>query len=45
MAIYAIGDLHFPGGQEKPMNVFGSHWEDDVSRIIRSGDILFPLMI
>jgi len=25
MAIYAIGDLHFPGGQEKPMNVFGSH--------------------
>ena len=34
MAIYAIGDLHFPGGQEKPMNVFGSHWEDHVSRII-----------
>ncbi len=34
MAIYAIGDLHFPGGQEKPMDVFGSHWDDHVSRII-----------
>ncbi|MBN1777440.1 MAG: metallophosphoesterase [Clostridiales bacterium] len=34
MAIYAIGDLHLPGGQEKPMNVFGSHWDDHVSQII-----------
>ena len=34
MAIYAIGDLHFPGGQEKPMNVFGSHWDDHVSQIL-----------
>lgn len=34
MAIFAIGDLHFPGGQEKPMNVFGSHWDDHVSQII-----------
>lgn len=34
MAIYAIGDLHLPGGQEKPMDVFGSHWDDHASRII-----------
>ncbi|MFH1879660.1 MAG: metallophosphoesterase [Bacillota bacterium] len=34
MAIYAIGDLHFPGGQEKPMDVFGSHWDDHVSQIV-----------
>ena len=34
MAIYAIGDLHLPGGQEKPMDVFGSHWDDHVSRIV-----------
>ena len=34
MAIYAIGDLYFPGGQEKPMNVFGSLWDDHVSQII-----------
>ena len=27
MAIYAIGDLHMPGHQEKPMIVFGAHWE------------------
>jgi uncharacterized protein len=33
MAIYAIGDLHLPGGQEKPMDVFGSHWGDHASRI------------
>ncbi len=26
MAIYAIGDLHLPGHEQKPMNVFGSHW-------------------
>jgi len=33
MAIYAIGDLHLPGGQDKPMDVFGNHWDDHVSRI------------
>lgn len=27
MSIYAIGDLHLPGHEEKPMNVFGSHWD------------------
>ena len=27
MSIYAIGDLHLPGHAEKPMNVFGSHWD------------------
>lgn len=27
MAIYAIGDLHLPGHEEKPMNVFGDHWD------------------
>ena len=34
MAIYAIGDLHLPGGQEKPMDVFGSRWDDHVVRIV-----------
>ena len=34
MAIFAIGDLHFPGGQDKPMNVFGSLWKDHVSQIV-----------
>ncbi|MEG0997362.1 MAG: hypothetical protein RSH26_10400 [Clostridia bacterium] len=27
MSIYAIGDLHLPGHAQKPMNVFGSHWD------------------
>lgn len=33
MDIYAIGDLHLPGGDNKPMEVFGSHWEGHFSRI------------
>jgi len=31
--IYAIGDLHLPGGCDKPMNVFGAHWEGHFERI------------
>ncbi len=27
MRIFAIGDLHLPGGQLKPMDIFGAHWE------------------
>ena len=27
MAVFAIGDLHLPGHQQKPMDVFGSHWD------------------
>lgn len=27
MSIYAIGDLHLPGHDEKPMNVFGGQWD------------------
>ncbi|MGN0779919.1 MAG: metallophosphoesterase [Aristaeellaceae bacterium] len=33
MTLFAIGDLHLPGGDEKPMNVFGSHWERHFERI------------
>lgn len=36
MAIFAIGDLHLPGGQDKPMDVFGSHWGDHAARIADS---------
>lgn len=32
--IYAIGDLHFSGGQNKPMDIFGTHWGDHKQRII-----------
>ncbi len=31
--IFAIGDLHMDGGQNKPMDVFGSHWENHFERI------------
>ena len=31
--IFAIGDLHLPGGQDKPMDVFGTEWRDHAVRI------------
>ena len=31
--LFAIGDLHLPGGDDKPMNVFGDHWDDHFERI------------
>ena len=33
MDIYAIGDLHLPGGDNKPMDVFGPHWEGHFEKI------------
>lgn len=33
MNIFAIGDLHLPGGDNKPMDVFGAHWEGHFSHI------------
>jgi len=33
MTIYAIGDLHLPGGDDKPMEVFGAHWEGHWQKI------------
>ena len=33
MRIFAIGDLHLPGGDMKPMDVFGPHWENHFKRI------------
>lgn len=28
MNVFAIGDLHLPGGQDKPMDVFSAAWQD-----------------
>lgn len=36
MRLYAIGDLHLPGGDDKPMDVFGGHWEHHFDRICAS---------
>ena len=33
MAIYAISDLHLPAGNDKPMDIFGEHWENHFERI------------
>jgi len=36
MSLFAVGDLHLPGGQEKPMDIFGSQWEGHFQRIAES---------
>lgn len=36
MSLFAIGDLHLSGGQEKPMNVFGGQWEGHFERICQA---------
>ncbi len=33
MRLFAIGDLHMPGGDDKPMDIFGAHWTDHVTQI------------
>lgn len=33
MSIYAISDLHLPLGVDKPMEIFGSYWENYTERI------------
>ncbi len=31
--IWAIADLHLPGRQDKPMDIFGAHWRDHAATI------------
>lgn len=33
MKVFAISDLHLPGGERKPMDVFGAHWERHFERV------------
>jgi predicted phosphohydrolase len=33
MRIFGISDLHLPSSRNKPMDVFGEHWKDYVSRV------------
>ena len=33
MNVFAIGDLHLPGGNAKPMDIFGPHWENHFEQI------------
>lgn len=31
--VFAVADLHLPGGSDKPMDIFGSHWEGHADKI------------
>ena len=33
MSVFAISDLHLPGGDVKPMDVFGGHWNGHFEKI------------
>ena len=33
MSIYAISDLHLPGNNDKPMDIFGAHWKGHFENI------------
>ena len=33
MRVYAIADLHMPGGEDTPMDIFGDNWEGHVEKI------------
>jgi len=33
LAVFAISDLHLPGGDVKPMDVFGEHWNGHFEKI------------
>ena len=35
MKIFAIGDLHLSGSVDKPMNIFGDHWEGHDKKIFQ----------
>lgn len=33
MSVFAISDLHLPGNNDKPMDIFGDHWTDHWTQI------------
>ena len=35
MAVFAIADFHLPGRSEKPMDIFGDHWQNHFEKISR----------
>jgi len=40
MNVYSISDLHMSGNSDKPMNIFGSNWENHLEKIFSSWESL-----
>jgi predicted phosphohydrolase len=40
MSIYAIADLHLPFGVEKPMDIFGTKWENYTQKIKKNWELI-----
>ena len=36
MRLFSVGDLHLPGGQDKPMEIFGPQWDGHFRKISES---------
>ena len=36
MSVFAMADLHLPLSVHKPMDIFGSRWQDYVNKIKKS---------
>ena len=38
MNVFAVSDLHLPGGKDKPMDIFGGNWTGHLDKIRRDWD-------
>ena len=42
MSVFAIGDLHLPGHEQKPMDVFGGRWAGYTEKLREGLSVLRP---
>lgn len=42
MALYAIGDFHLSFGADKPMDIFGKHWDNHPEKIAQGFSVVTP---
>ena len=45
MSIYAISDLHLSFGSDKPMDIFGNNWENQIESEMVKTDLGFQIEV